>query len=99
MLLIGLRGREALSESFRFELDLLSPGPTAVPVDRLVGQRASVRLSVPGCPERFFTGILSEIGPVNRVRSAKQGEVFVRYRAELVPELWLLRRRIQSRIF
>ena len=43
--LVGLTGREAISELFRFELDLL--GPNAVPFEAIVGAPVTVTLQLP----------------------------------------------------
>ena len=93
LLLIGLHGREAISELFTFQLDLLAELTTKIAFDKLVGQKATVQLLLPDGKKRYFDGIL------RRVSQGPRDEDFVRYHAELVPKLWLLTKKVRSRIF
>ena len=99
LLLETLTGTESLSELFRFELGLLAPAGTAVAFDKMLGQPVTVRLPLDG-GTRFVNGIVSRFAQGPEVRGAAAGDAtFVRYRAEMVPELWLLARQARSRIF
>ena len=91
--LAGLSGREEISRLFSFQLDLLSENNKDAPLDRLVGQSTTIELALPGGGSRFFSGIAS------RVSQGTRGARFTSYRAEIVPQLWLLTRTQQSRIF
>jgi type VI secretion system secreted protein VgrG len=91
--LAGLSGHEEVSRLFSFQLDLLSDNDNDVPLDRLVGQPATVELTLPGGGSRFFNGIAS------RVSQGARGARQTSYRAEIVPRLWLLTRTQQSRSF
>jgi type VI secretion system secreted protein VgrG len=93
LLLIGLTGREAISELFCFRLDLLAEERREVPFEGLLGQAATVRLGLIGGENRYFHGILRRVG-----QGMRDGP-FIHYSAELVPELWLLTKRVQSRVF
>lgn len=93
LLLTGVRGEEGLSRLFRFELDLIAEDPQKVAFDKLLGGRVSVRLKLDDNRERHWSGICSQFGEVGR------DVVFTHYRMEVVPQLWLLTRRAQSRIF
>src|SRR5205814_466180 len=57
------------------------------------GRPASVTLEVQGGQPRFFQGFVS------RFAQGSRDDTFITYRAELVPPVWLLTRRVQSRIF
>src|SRR5207302_9200029 len=50
-------------------------------------------LGLPGGKKRQFSGIC------NRISEGGRDQTFTRYRMEIVPQFWLLTRRIQSRIF
>ena len=91
--LAGFMGTEEISGLFNFQLDLLAENDKDVALDRLIGLPAAVDLTLPTGGSRFFNGIVQRIS--QGARSAR----FTSYRAELVPQLWLLTRRQQSRIF
>jgi type VI secretion system secreted protein VgrG len=93
LLLVGFQGHEAISQLSHFRLELLAPRQVYVPFDKLVGQPAAVRLSLPGGGRRFFHGL------VNRFTQGGRDETFTHYRAEIVPQLWLWTKKVRSRIF
>jgi type VI secretion system secreted protein VgrG len=93
LLLVGFSIQEGLSQLFTFELECLAENTRAIAFDRVLGQRVTVRLALPNLQERFFSGICS------RMEEGSRGEVFTQYRLEVVPRLWLLGQRTQSRIF
>lgn len=93
LLAIRLRGREEISHLFSFRVDVLAENRTEVPFDKLLGRPISVRFEMPGAPVRHFSGIC---------RGVTQGACdndFTHYELEMVPSLWLLTKRFQSRIF
>ena len=89
--LVGLSGREAISELFRFELDLL--GPNAVPFEAIVGAPVNATLQLPSGTARHFHGVVSRFSAGGRDATGTH------YRAEVVPWLWLLTRKTDSRSF
>jgi type VI secretion system secreted protein VgrG len=93
LLLTGVRGEEGLSRLFRFELDVIAEDPQKVAFDKLLNGRVTVLLKLDDNRERYWSGICSQVGEVGR------DVVFTHYRLEVVPQLWLLTRRAQSRIF
>src|SRR5262245_31599244 len=93
LLLVGFSGQEALSQLFHFQLDLLAENRREVPFDRLLGQPVAVQLALPGGEKRHVHGLC------NRVTQGARGKTFTAYRLGLVPQLWLLTKRVQSRIF
>ncbi len=88
----GFRGKEAISELFSFELDLVAPGGGEVPFEAVLGKEFRVTVSLPNGEMRHFNGICS------RFSQGDQGDA-TRYEAEIVPRAWLLTRRQQSRIY
>src|SRR5262249_33706577 len=86
-------GREAISELFRFRLDLLAENRTPVAFERIVGQTVTVTVALPDGGKRYFHGL------VNRFGQGKRDATFTRFRADIVPRFWLWTRRVQSRIF
>ena len=93
LLLSAFCGREALSELFRFRLDLLAARPLPVPFEEILGQPAGIHVGLPNGLSRPFHGIIS------RFVQEQQDDTFTHYRAELVPKPWLLTRRTNSRVF
>src|SRR5262245_7743262 len=93
LLMVGLEGHEHISQLFRFRLALLAENRHDVPFDRLLGQKVTAGLALAGGQVRYFSGIVSRFVQGARDKS------FTAYQAEIVPQFWLLTRRVQSRIF
>lgn len=97
LLITGLRGTEQLSHLFSLELELIADNSTAIDFSQLLGNDVIVRIASPGeggaSQWRYFSGICARFSQGNR------NEDFTSYYAELVPKVWLLTRRVQSRIF
>jgi type VI secretion system secreted protein VgrG len=93
LLLQGFTGQEAISQLFHFDLDLLAENRKEVPFDQLLGQNVTVQLVLPRGKKRFFSGICK------RVTQGGRDRIFTAYRMEMVPQFWLLTKRVQCRIF
>ncbi|HMF49005.1 MAG TPA: type VI secretion system tip protein VgrG, partial [Candidatus Saccharimonadales bacterium] len=93
LLLVGFTGQESVSRLFSFNLALIAENNTDVAFDKLLGQKITIRLDLLEREKRFFNGIC------NRISQGERGEVFTSYRMEIVPQLWVLTKRAQSRIF
>ncbi len=94
LLLTAIRGHEGISELFRFDLELIAENKKTVAFEKVLGQNVTVRLDLPEEKgKRYFNGIVS------RFSQARRDQTFTHFRAELVPRLWLLTRKSQSRIF
>ena len=94
LLLKRFQGHEAISQLFDFHVDLLAEAQNDVHFDRILGQSVTVELRLVNDQKRYFNGI------VNRFSQADRDDVpFVHFRAEIVPKLWLLTKKIRSRIF
>lgn len=93
LLLIAVRGREAISELFHLELETLWQDQNKpLPFDQLLGQKIEVEIAHRS-GTRYFNGIAVKI------TQGGLDQRFIAYRVEVVPQLWLLTRRQQSRIF
>ena len=66
LLLTGFSGTEAISQLFSFQLDFLALNQTAVPFEKLLGQKVTVEFAV---PQRHFNGIVVRISEGERCRS------------------------------
>lgn len=91
LLLQSFRGTEGISRLFEFELDLLTER-TDVKPEQLLGTAATFRVGL-GNTSRYFNGLIS------RLVFDGYYEKMVRYRATVVPWLWLLSRTTDCRIF
>ena len=97
LLIEKLTGTEGVSTLFEFHLDLLAPEPIAF--GSIVGQKVTASLQLAAGGTRYFSGIVRRFQQGNRVPGPMGANTFIRYRAELVPQVWLLSRTCQSRIF
>jgi type VI secretion system secreted protein VgrG len=94
-ILVGLAGREAISQMFYFELKTAWVDQSKlVAFDQLLGKKVTVEISfADGENKRYINGMVS------RVTQGDRDEVFTYYALEVVPELWLLDRKQCSRTF
>ncbi|MBI4523606.1 MAG: type VI secretion system tip protein VgrG [Deltaproteobacteria bacterium] len=93
LLLVAFAGQEAISQLFSFQLDLLAENNAEISFDKLLGEEINIRLDLPDGKKRHFSGICK------RISQRERDFVFTAYRMEIVPELWLLTKKAQSRIF
>ena len=93
LLLVAFAGQESISRLFSFQLDLVAENGTEVAFEKLLGQKINVRLDLFNKQKRYFSGIC------NRIIQGERDTVFTRYRMDIVPELWRLTKKAQSRIF
>jgi type VI secretion system secreted protein VgrG len=97
LLVIAFRGTEQLSRLFSFELELIADNSTVIDFSKLTGGDITLGVATPGkdgaTDWRFLSGICACFSQGNR------NEEFTSYYAEVVPKVWLLTHRAQSRIF
>jgi type VI secretion system secreted protein VgrG len=97
LLVTGFHGTEELSCLFSFEFSLIAENSTTIDFSKLVGNDISLSVATTGeggaTDWRYLSGICSRFSQGNR------NEEFTSYYAEVVPKVWLLTRRAQSRIF
>ncbi len=92
LLLQGLSGREAVSEPFEFSLELASQHPS-IELRSLIGTPMGITIRVENGTRRHLHGIVARFEHVG-----SDGRLCY-YRAAIVPWLWLLTQRYDSRIF
>ncbi|WP_169978649.1 type VI secretion system Vgr family protein [Tautonia rosea] len=93
LLLVGLSGTEALSQLFRFRLELIATNQTDIPFEKMLGRKLTAHVKSPGGKTRHFNGICC------RMAQGGRDPHFTTYQADVVPEAWFLTRKAQSRIF
>ena len=93
LLLTGFWGTEEISTLFGYRLEMLAENKTKVAFDAILGQKLTVCLALADGSETYLNGLC--------VRFAQGGrnEIFTEYEAELVPDVWRLTRKTESRIF
>ena len=90
---------EGLNELFHMKLDLLHEEPvegfepTAIDAKKLLGSHMVLAAVQADGKQRFFHGMCIQFTQTSR------NERFSEYRAEVVPKVWLLTQKSQSRIF
>ncbi len=99
LLLDRFSAKEALSELFEFEVELLhweeDPGFKSTPVDvtQILGKQVTIKITHRDMVTREYSGI------VNRFSKGDRSTRFSKYHATIVPHIWLLTQKFQSRIF
>ena len=93
LLITRLRGQESISRLFNFQLDLLAEVASDIRFDKILGQTVTVEMHLLDGKKRYFNGL------VTRFSQGAREERFIRYRAEIVPKIWLLSKKVRSRIF
>src|ERR1700688_3984368 len=93
LLLTALRGREAISQLFSFQVDLLAEAQREIRFDRILGQNVTLEMLLPGEEKRYFNGI------VKRFSQDARDDTFLHFHAELAPKFWLWTKKVRSRIF
>src|SRR5689334_11381998 len=88
LILTGFSAREAISQLFSLQADVVAEITTDVHFDKLLGQPITIRLNAPEGKKRFFNGIASRVSEGKR-----DNHNFTSYRLEVVPKLWLLTRK------
>ena len=97
MLLETFSGTEAISQIFRFRLGMYAEARSPVAFDKLLGQKVTVTFQMD--PPRYFNGIISRLSQGQRVKGLGTDAMMIHFEAEMVPQLWLLTKNVQSRIF
>ena len=95
LLITHLRGREAISRLFQFQIDLIADRQrlSDIHFDSVLGHPVTVAMSLPTGDTRYFNGL------VRRFTQGVRDDNFVSFRAEVAPRLWVLTKKVQCRIF
>jgi type VI secretion system secreted protein VgrG len=93
LLLQRFSGREAMSQLFEFDLDLLSENHE-IDFDDIIGQNVTIRMDLKDGGKRYWNGFISRF-----VQGVSTSTKFAQYRATMVPWLWFLTRTSDCRIF
>ena len=94
LLVTCLRGYEAISQPFNFQVELLAEVGTEISFERIVGQAVTVEMQLISEEKRYFNGVVKRFS-----QGIGGGKFFVHFRAELVPKFWLLTKKVRCRVF
>src|SRR5438552_1845861 len=83
-----------ISQLFHFKLAMYAEADSTVAFEQLLGQKVSVIFV--GDTPRYFNGIISRLSQGQRVKGLNENAMMLRYEAEMVPQLWLLTKNVQS---
>jgi type VI secretion system secreted protein VgrG len=93
LLLTGVQGYEEISHLFDLQITMLADLNNEVRFDAIIGQSVTMEIHQIDGSIRYFNGI------VKRFSQHARDEDFLHFRAQVVPKLWLLSKKVQSRIF
>ena len=93
LLLKSFSGSEGISTLFGYRLEMIAENKTKVPFEAVLGQGVTVHLQLPDESETHLNGLCVRLSQGGRDAD------FTTYEAEIVPDVWKLTRKAQSRIF
>jgi type VI secretion system secreted protein VgrG len=94
LLLKSFSGGEGISTLFGYRLEMVAENKTKVAFDALMGQKLTIHMQLPDeSSETHLNGLCV------RFAQAERDSTFTIYEAEIVPDVWKLTRKAQSRIF
>jgi type VI secretion system secreted protein VgrG len=99
LLLEQFHGVESINSLFRFNLDMVSPSETPVVFDQILGQSVTVSLVLESGAKRYFNGICRRFVETGMLRGPHLAQPIITYQAEIVPKLWELTRKVNTRLW
>jgi type VI secretion system secreted protein VgrG len=94
LLLTKFKGHETISQLFHFELEMHAEISSVVKFEKILGQAVTIRMDLTNGEKRYWNGIVSKFSQAGR-----NDRGFGKFRAEIVPALWILSKKVRSRIF
>ncbi len=82
-----------ISKLFKFKVALIADLNKEVRFDGIVGQSVTMEMHQVDGSTRYFNGI------VRRFSQGARDENFLNFKAQVVPKLWLLTKKVRSRVF
>lgn len=98
LLLESVTGKEEVSRLFHYQVEMLSD-KADLDATKILGQKATIVLETDKGGKRYLNGLVNFFVQKGQTDSIQKNETLTRYYLELVPDFWLLTRKIQSRIF
>lgn len=100
LLLQRFAGQESISRLFHFDLYMQSENRN-IDFEQIVGKNAAIAIVLPNEQERYIHGVVSNftMSGSSMMQDGAKPVVFTHYHLALVPQLWLLTRTSDCRIF
>jgi type VI secretion system secreted protein VgrG len=100
LLLQSFRGQEGVSQLFHFDLYMHSEN-RSIQMESVVGKKATIAIVLPDKKERYINGLISSFAQAGStpLEGGTSPKIFAHYHATLVPQLWMLTRTTDCRIF
>jgi len=95
---IGLSGREAINEPFRFQVDAICQLGD-IDANKLLNHAVCVTLQSEGEAVRYFHGIVQSVTKGDTIRGQAQTNAHTVYHLVLVPKLWFLSQTTDCRVY
>lgn len=100
LMVAKMRGEESMSGLFRFELDLICEDPELdLEAVLYAPARLGIKVAIQLGGDRVASALREVAGVFESFTQSEQGQGWIKYRAVLVPKLWLATRSYRSRIF
>ncbi len=99
LLLEEFNGSERISGLFHYRLELLALASTTIAFDKVLGSNFTINIAQPDGSTRYISGVVNRLTQGPQLPGADGKASLIRYRADIVPQLWFLTRNAQSRIF
>ncbi len=93
LLITGFEGHEEISHLFDFNVTMIADLNRTIRFEAIVGQSVTIEVSQVDGSIRYLNGI------VKRFSQSARDENFLHFRAQMVPKLWLLSKKVRSRVF
>ncbi|KPA14914.1 Rhs element Vgr protein, subgroup, partial [Candidatus Magnetomorum sp. HK-1] len=99
LILMCLSGEEYISDIFSFELTMISEDHQIAFKD-IIGKNVTISIKLLDNKWRYINGIISRFSQGKEIKSEKSNKpLYACYFATVVPQLWLLNKSINSKIF
>ena len=95
---VGAEGYERVNETYRYDVELVSPLPPEVVQPALFGMSASLLMRTPEHDGRLISGLVATL-EVAGTADRGLGKDLFRYIVTIVPPLWLWTQRRRNRVF
>ena len=99
LILLALSGKEFISDIFSFKLTMISEDHQ-IGFNDIIGKNVTISIKLLNNQWRYINGIVSRFSQGGELKSETSGKpLYTCYYATIVPQLWLLKKSVNSKIF